>query len=421
MLPSRENLTVARNFLQSKSHNPGQVNGTNADDEYCLATKILERPTPLILFVWQCLLFLMLVFGVQIASAQTTWSMGYYYPQSIGGLPSLTTIQWSALTHVGMIAASPNSDGSLTFVSNFPSLAAALISAAHANNAKVLFSLSSVGPPTHFNDAVTNHESAFMANIMSQVNTYGFDGVDVDYEEGWNATVVTTLLSNLRTNLGSKLLTATANNSQFNWGNGPIPICGSAGAGWTSTQAAYLDRLSLMNYDMGNPGNGDPYTWHNSPLYSKLGQYLWSADYLVKAAENCGISASKLNIGIPFYGDLYTPNTGPYQTTGGSANFMQLGYSTIVTGYNVGGANYDSTAHVPWITVSGSSYLSWENLQSITDKVNYTKTNGLGGWIIWVLGWDYLPGNSPQYPLLDAIGKASGRPAPPTGIRAIAK
>jgi len=416
MRPSRKNPTGVRNLLEAKFQDAGQLNGADMSDEYCLAAKVPARHNPLMLSVWQWLFFLMLVFGVQSASAQTTWSMGYYYPQSISGLPSLSTIQWSALTHVGMIAASPNSDGSLTFVGNFASLATALISAAHANNVKVLFSLSSVGPATHFNDAVTNDESTFITNIMSQVNTYGFDGVDVDYEEGWNPTVITTLLSDLRTNLGSKLLTATANDSQFNWGNGPIPVCGSTGAGWTSTQAGYLDRLSLMSYDMGNPGNGDPYTWHNSPLYSVSGQYLWSADYLVKAAKNCGVSASKLNIGIPFYGDLYTSNTGPYQMTGGSATFMQAGYSTIATSYSIGGATYDSTAHVPWIAVGGSSYLSWENPQSINDKVNYVKTNALGGWIIWVLGWDYSPGNSPQDPLLNAVSEAF-RPKPPTGIQ----
>jgi GH18 family chitinase len=102
--------------------------------------------------------------------------------------------------------------------------------------------------------------------------------------------------------------------------------------------------------------------------------------------------------------------------TGGSATFMQAGYSTIATSYSIGGATYDSTAHVPWIAVGGSSYLSWENPQSINDKVNYVKTNALGGWIIWVLGWDYSPGNSPQDPLLNAVSEAF-RPKPPTGIQ----
>jgi hypothetical protein len=56
----------------------------------------------------------------------------------------------------------------------------------------------------------------------------------------------------------------------------------------------------------------------------------------------------------------------------------------------------------------------------MTDKVNYVQTNNLGGWVIWVLGWDYLPGNSPQDPLLDAIGKASAsRPQPPIGLQII--
>jgi len=54
--------------------------------------------------------------------------------------------------------------------------------------------------------------------------------------------------------------------------------------------------------------------------------------------------------------------------------------------------------------------LSWDNAQSVTDKVNYAKSNGLGGWMIWVLGWDDLPGQTPEYPLLAAV-KAAFNPS----------
>jgi len=414
MRPFGKNRNVSHN-LRAQSQQIEPRNDTHASDQHYVETNVADRSQRFMLAVWRGLLLLVLTFGAQRASAQSVWSMGYYYPQSTGGLPALSSIDWTALTHVFMVGGQPNGNGTLTLTGNFASLATALVSAAHAHGVKVIFSLTSVGGRTNFSGAVSTSESTFVANIMSLVNTYGFDGVDVDNEEQWNSNLMTTLLSDLRTQLGSKILTATADDAQTGWA-GPVPVCDSPGAGWDAGHASYLDRLSLMNYDIGNPGNGDPYTWHNSPLFSVKGQYLWSADYLVKAFENCGIPASKLNIGIPFYGDLYTANSQPYQPTGSGATATQVGYNALVARYNTSGVTYDSTAHVPWMTVSSSSYLSWENPQSITDKVNYVQTNGLGGWIIWVLGWDYLPGNSPQDPLLDAIGKAFARPQAPTAV-----
>jgi chitinase len=170
-----------------------------------------------------------------------------------------------------------------------------------------------------------------------------------------------------------------------------------------------------MNYDMEHPGSGNSESWFNSPLYSVAGQYLWSADYMIKSALNCGIAGSKLSIGMAFYAGIYTTDNGPYQSESGIVSYNQQGYGAFVGAHNVSGATYDTTAHVPWIALSGSSYASWDNAQSVTDKENYVTANGLGGWMIWVLGWDYT-GGSPAYPLLNAIGQAFS-PEPPTGIK----
>jgi GH18 family chitinase len=97
-----------------------------------------------------------------------------------------------------------------------------------------------------------------------------------------------------------------------------------------------------------------------------------------------------------------------------------MGYDAMRTTYGFSGYIYDTTAHVPWRALNGSSWIQWENAQSITDKINYVQANGLGGWIIWVLGWDYNSSASPQMPLLDAIGKAFARGLqPPTGLQVI--
>jgi len=395
MEPSRKNQSDVRSVLRAGPRVSEQTGSSDESGGYYLDTKDPDRPRILVLSVWKWLLILMLAFGVQSASAQATiWSMGYYWPPN--GYPTIADVDWDALTHIAIVGGQVNADGTLTPVPTaFTDKAAAAIAAAHAHGVLALYSISSSGG-TNFASAITNNEGALIANIMSTVNTYGFDGVDVDDEETWNGTAMTTLLSDLRINLGSKLLSFAALSDTY--------------IHWNSTYTSYVDRVSLMSYDWSGPW--DPYTWFNSPLNS------WNnfsaISKLIPLFESSGVPAEKLNIGLAFYGNLVTPNTGPYQTWGASPSVTQVSYSDIINTYNISGATYDSTAHVPWIA-GGGGYLNWDNPQSITGKVNYAKANGLGGWIIWSLGRDYVPGATPNGPLLDAV-KQAFRPPPPRNL-----
>lgn len=402
-----KNLT---NLLQAKSPHAGEPNAKQARNKRCLTIEASYGSKPFLIFVWPWLLILMLVFGVQSVSAQTTWSMGYYFPAATGGIPALSTIQWSALTHVGMVGGNPNSDGSVTLSSGFSSQAPPLITAAHANGVKVLFVLTNLGNGTNFTGAAASGNlSTFLANIMSTVNAYGFDGVDIDWEESWNSTEVSNLASGLRARLGTKILTADN-----------VSVAGCPSGTWTPAMIENLDRIAILTYDLNGSWNSQ--TWFNSPLNSLAGTNLQSVDSDIRAARTCGYPMAKVSIGLPFYGYLQTPSNGPFQSFGSSPKLTQISYSSIVANYGTGGSTYDTTAHEPWKALSGTSWLQWEDPQSITDKANYVQTNGLGGWVIWILGWDYTAGASPQMPLLDAIGKASAtRPQPPTNLQIIIK
>lgn len=401
MMSSRKNPCVVCNPLQARSQGAGQLKGPDVSGAYCLDTKVSDRSRPLMLPVWRWLIILMLAFGAQSASAQTTWSIGYDTPFG-AGYQNLSTLDWTAITHISFVGGQPNADGTITLSSNFSSVAPGVISAAHANGVKVLYCLTGMTAPTDFTDAITNHESTFISNIMSTVNTYGFDGVDVDDEETWNSTLMNTLLSNLRTQLGSNILTVTA---QVNFSSD-----------WNSTLASYADRVNILTYDMG--GTYDPYTWFNSPLYGPTPVAVDSVQLIVSRFIASGVPSAKLGIGLAFYGKLQTPNTGPRQTYGASPTFTQVPYSDIVANYNTASATYDSVAHVPWLAVSGG-WLNYDNPASITEKVQYALAQGLGGWAIWYLGSDWIPTQTPRNPLLDAVKQALLRPAPPPGLQVI--
>ncbi len=394
-------------FQTAKSQFPGHPGCADSRDKKPLDSIATLRSHLSPDRAWRWFSIVILILCARNASAQTTWSMAYDVPND-NGYQNVSTLDWAALTHIAFAGGSPQSDGSVTLSSNFATAAPALISAAHTHNVKVLLSLTNLeGYPvggTDFTDAISSNESTFISNIMSTVNSYGFDGVDVDDEEAWNATLMTTFLADLRTGLGSKLLTATT------WDQGWTQ--------WTSTLAAKLDRLELMTYDMA--WTGDPVTWFNAALYN--GNYgLQSVNLVVTRFEALGIPAAIISIGLPFYGRLWTSNSAPYQpyvaTPPATQTYML--YSNIHANYNLTNAKLDPLAQVPWLNISATSWLTYDNEQSLSAKVSYAKAQNLGGWFIWNLTGDYIPGGTPTNPLLEAVKNASLAPLPPTGLQVI--
>jgi chitinase len=223
------------------------------------------------------------------------------------------------------------------------------------------------------------------------VDTYGYDGVDLDWEGGFDGSSMTVLLSSLRPRLGTKLLTADVISSDANY--------------WGSAQG-YLDRVSAMTFDM--VGTWNPYSWHNAALFSDPQNRVWSIDLAMQLMTKAGIPGSKLNIGIPFYGWISTGggSTAPRQAWGATLpSLSQINYNRLSTTYNVSTPLWDSDAQVPWITLP-NGWITFDNEQSITAKINYAKSNNLGGWIIWALDQDYSPTGSPKHPLLTAVKNA---------------
>ena len=120
-------------------------------------------------------------------------------------------------------------------------------------------------------------------------------------------------------------------------------------------------------------------------------QKKWSVDQAVRAWEDAGFPLHKLVLGIPFYGYRYHPatnaNNGLYQ------NFSQGSYITfksIADGF-LNAPDYVRHFHpkskVPWL-FNGSTFISYEDDESIRFKADYIKSRGLAGAMIWELSHD---------------------------------
>jgi hypothetical protein len=327
--------------------------------------------------------------------------MGYWN----GWGPSpVSAIDWGGVTHVIHWAALVNANGTIDLTTeNISASAPSLISAAHGAGRKVVLGIMQpgwAGQTTNLQQAVSGNLNGLVSNIMQVVNTYGYDGVDIDWEPfdtGTSGTAMTLLASALKAQLGTRALTAAAvvSNSQY----------------WGSAHSSF-DRINMMTYDQ--TGTWNPYSWHNAALYDRDGQ-VWSVNLAVSRFTSAGVPASKLGIGIPFYGWKWTGGgiTGPDQNWSSTPSLGQINYKDLASQITSQNKQWDSLAQVPYLSVNtGSSstdeFLTYDDAQSIAAKINYVKTNNLGGWIIWELNDDYFPSQTPAHPLLEAVKNAMG-------------
>ncbi len=254
-----------------------------------------------------------------------------------------------------------------------------------------------------FSDAALSDTSRtiFADSCVAFIKQHGFDGVDLDWEYpvsgGLSSNVkrpedkrnFTLLLQKLREKLDAQ---GAIDNKHY-----MLTIAGGAGSTYVnnvelSAIHPYLDYATIMTYDL--HGTWDAYTDMHAPLYMNTDvspQYKISVDSSIQAWKKASFPMDKLVMGIPFYGYLYSSvpnvNNGLYQTFSGANS---ISYSKIAAGY-LNQPGYVRYFHpqslVPWL-YNGSTFITYEDEQSIGYKANYIKANGLGGAMIWELSQD---------------------------------
>ncbi|QPF73378.1 chitinase [Roseateles sp. DAIF2] len=162
----------------------------------------------------------------------------------------------------------------------------------------------------------------------------------------------------------------------------------------------YLNFINVMTYDF--HGGWDPITGFHSPLYPSSADpaagdvRLYNTDDALKAYLNKGVPATKLNLGIGFYGRGWTnvPNVGN--------GLYQSGVPAPAT-WEKGNENYkvlkalnwpsfvDPQSRAQWI-YNGTTFWSFDTPVQITEKMNYVKTKGLGGAFFWEFDGDDAQG-----------------------------
>ena len=245
---------------------------------------------------------------VIMAYAENIWGAG--------GAPAIQNFDYSAVTHVIHGFVLPEANGSLTEHSNFNDfrtgggwMPQTLPGAVHAAGRKIIFSVGGAAPatnPTIFAGIAASSalRATFIANVVNRLNTWGYDGVDIDYEWPSNATEgqqFTTLMSELYT-----AVKANNPNHVVMFGAGPGNFEGFKQ--W-SQLANHCDYCFFFGYDwhygLAAPAPVGPIkrpgqTWTSASGAGFEASVRGSVNY----ALGQGFPAAKMVVGLPFYNDV---------------------------------------------------------------------------------------------------------------------
>lgn len=271
-----------------------------------------------------------------------------YFPSWNGDV--VNGVPFSKLTHINYAFAIPTSDGNIRDIED-TEVVNKLISMAHNNGVKVLVAVggwSYNGYPledTFVQATNTDAKCKKLANsILSVIDTYGFDGADIDWEYPRTNTSsqYELFMTYLKQGLERRglLLTAAV------IGNGPI------GYGQTDEVLNMLDWVNVMAYD-GDDGSG----------HSPYDYAVACGEYWTKTRE---LDKDKVVLGVPFY---ERPNGASYAEI--VANNSENAYkdSTVMNGATVyyNGIN-TMKDKMTWACKNAGGIMIWEITQDSDDE-----------------------------------------------------
>lgn len=293
-----------------------------------------------------------------------------------------------------------------------------IVDRAHKAGTKVMVSIGGWSLSDNFPAIAASPflRAAFAGDCNRLISQYKFDGIDIDWEypghlgnagtSGGGAADKPNFTLFLQQIRDSITALGTRTGKQYK-----LSACFSANATYAANiewnkVPALLDMVNLMTYDFF--GAWDAIANHNSPLYAPTagdtGFNLNSAFTMLTQAYN--VPASKINLGVAFYGRTQTGATALHQPTSGQVDNSTFSvdagsptYYNIMANISLFDYYWDNTAKVPYLLgkTGGSAagtFVSYDDKNSIALKGQYIVNKGARGAIIWEITGDYMETSS---------------------------
>ncbi|KAJ3578860.1 hypothetical protein NPX13_g1706 [Xylaria arbuscula] len=236
----------------------------------------------------------------------------------------------------------------------------------------------------------------FIEKLTTFLKRYGFDGVDLDWEypgasdrgghedDGEN---FTKLLEEMRDSFAGKYEVSFTAPTSY-WYLRHFDIKGSSEA---------ADFVNLMAYDLHG-------TWDaNNPIGAQVLAHtnLTEIGNALNLLWRNSVEAGKINLGLGFYGrsfqlsdpSCYKPgcsfkggaSPGPCTDNSGTLSYAEI--MDIIDEHNLT-PYYDEEHAVKWVTWGGDQWVSFDDFDTIQQKIAYANGVGLGGLLIWAIDLD---------------------------------
>jgi chitinase len=303
-------------------------------------------------------------------------------------------VDFRIVTHIAHFSVVPRGDGYIQIPDWGPFPDPALLSTAHAAGAKVILVVG--GDHAEATEGFSQMAASaatrarFIQILLQLVTTYGYDGVDLDWEfpqTSADRANLTLLVTDVRTALGmgrSLSLSAPASDWYGRWFDWAVLV-------------PQLDWVGAMTYALGHP-SWSSFSSHNAALFPAGSEFIAVATRAYY--QSTGVPNDKLLIGLPFFRVRYDGASAINQPLtnrlGGTVNYPRIA-ALIGNGWT---AKTDLQAQTPYLVKDdGGGVISFDDASSIQAKCRFTVAHGLGGVIIWHLGQDH---QSSLQPLLAA-------------------
>ncbi|XP_059638146.1 class V chitinase-like [Cornus florida] len=345
------------------------------------------------LFLLVCLLFL---HNLPFSAAQTVVKAAYWFPES--GFAA-SDINSTLFTHLFCAFATLSNTNRTTIPASNNASFAQFTRTVQLKNPSVKTLLSIGGGSankTIFASMASQPSSrkTFIDSSIKLARDYGFYGLDLDWEypevasqmtnfgsllDEWRSAVSTEANTTGKTPL---ILTAAVFYRPNYYGpNYPV-----------QSIARSLDWINLMAYDFYGPGWSPSMTNAPAALYDPTGQL--SGSYGIGAWIQGGVPAKKLVLGLPFYGYAWrlvnANNHGLLAPANGSTSGDgSMGYNQIKVfiSQNNAATVYNATVVTDYC-YAGTTWIGYDDIQSITAKVSYAKQQAILGYFAWHVGVD---------------------------------